>query len=57
MLYTMNASVANLGHNLFIQTAILKYLPWRTVSIIGIIIQIPIIFVFFPKMIDLIDEG
>lgn len=57
MLYTMNASIANLGHNLFIQTAILKFLPWRVVSIFGLLLQIPLIFLFFPKMIDLIDAG
>ena len=57
MLYTMNASIANFGHNLFIHTAILKYIPWRTASMIGIIFQVLLVFIFFPKMIDLIDEG
>lgn len=57
MLYTMNASGANLGKNLFIHTAILKKLPWKTVSFVGLAMQIPLILVFIPKIMDLIEEG
>lgn len=36
MLYTMNASGANFGKNLFIHQAILKKLPWKPVSLAGL---------------------
>ena len=55
MLYTMNASISILGRNAFIHTAILKKIPWRTASIIGLAITIPIVVFFIPQMMDLID--
>lgn len=57
MLYTMNASSANFGKNKFLHTAILKKLPWRTVALAGLIIQIPLNYIFVPKMMDLIEDG
>lgn len=57
MLFTMSASWSNLGKNNFIHTAILKKLPWRPVGLGGLILQIPLTFIFIPKMMDLIDEG
>lgn len=57
MLYTMNASSGNFGRNKFVHTAILKKMPWRTVALVGLMIQIPLNYVFIPKMMDLIEEG
>lgn len=57
MLFTGNASGVNFGKNLFIHTAILKKVPWKTMSIIGLAIQVPLIFVFTPKMLDLVETG
>lgn len=54
MIYTMNASASNLGKNLFIHTAILKIVPWKVMSFIGLVIQVPLIFGFIPKMLNLI---
>jgi hypothetical protein len=54
MLYTMNTSMINLGRNTTLHTALLKTVPWRTASLIGLAIQIPIIVFFIPNMIDLI---
>jgi ABC-type maltose transport system permease subunit len=54
MIYTMSASSSNLGRNKFIHTAILKIVPWRTMAIIGLGLQLILILVFTPKMIDLI---
>lgn len=57
MLYTMGASASNFGKNLFIHTSLLKIWPWKTLSIIGLVIQAPIIFAFTPKMMKLVEEG
>jgi putative effector of murein hydrolase LrgA (UPF0299 family) len=57
MLYTMSSSAANLGKLLFIQTAVLKKLPWKWVSFGGLILQLGLIIFFIPKMIDLINVG
>jgi hypothetical protein len=54
MIYTMNTSMINLGRNTTLHTALLKTVPWRTASLIGLAIQIPIIVFFIPNMIDLI---
>lgn len=50
----MNTSMINLGRNTTLHTALLKTVPWRTASLIGLAIQIPIIVFFIPNMIDLI---
>ena len=57
MLYTMNASGSNFGRNLFIHTALLKKVPWRTAALVGLVIQVVLIFVFTPKMMDLVEGG
>ena len=57
MLYTMGASCSNFGKNMFIHTALLKKVSWKTLSMVGMAIQVPIILFFVPKMIDLIDKG
>ena len=51
MLYTMNASFTNFGKNMSLHTALLKKFPWKTLSMFGMIIQIPLIIFFVPKMI------
>lgn len=57
MLYTMNASGSNLGKNLFIHTALLKIWPWKTLSMIGLVVQVALIGLFIPKMLSLIETG
>lgn len=57
MLYTMSASASNFGKNLFIHTTLLKKIQWKTLSMIGLVIQIPLILVFTPKMVELIEKG
>lgn len=57
MLYTMNTSMVNLGRNTALHTALLKTVPWKTASLIGLAIQITLIILFIPNMIDLIEEG
>lgn len=54
MLFTMNASANNLGKNTFIHTALLKTIPWKTLSMVGLAIQVPLIVLFVPKILDLI---
>ena len=55
MLYTMGASISNLGRNTFIHSSILKKVPWRTASIAGLALTVPIIVFFIPGMMDLIE--
>jgi hypothetical protein len=43
------ASAANLGKLLFIQTAVLKKLPWKWVSFGGLILQLGLIIFFIPR--------
>ena len=57
MLMTMSSSSCNLGRNLFIHTAILKKLPWKWVSLGGLVLQLGLIIFFIPKTIDLINKG
>lgn len=57
MLYTMSASMSNLGKNHAIHVALLKKIHWRTLSMIGLVIQIPMILFFVPKMQALIQSG
>lgn len=57
MLYTMSASGSNLGKNLFVHTAMLKIWPWKTLAMVGLIIQIPLILIFIPKMLAFIEKG
>lgn len=57
MMYTMNASIGNLGRNKFLHTITLKKLSWRSAALIGMIIQVPVNYFFIPKMMDLIEEG
>lgn len=54
MLYTMSASAGNFGMDLYIHTAILKLLPWRSVAFGGLILQLCLIVFFVPKMMNLI---
>ena len=55
LLYTMNASISNLGRNTFIHSSIIKKVPWRTASMVGLALNVPIIVLFIPGMIDLIE--
>lgn len=57
MLYTMSSSMSNFGRNLFIQTAILKKIPWRGAAMGGLVLQFFIIALFVPRMIDKINTG
>lgn len=57
MLFTMGASTSNFGKNLFIHTAILKKIPWRTAAMAGMIIQAILLVLFIPWIIDLISKG
>lgn len=57
MLYTMGASCYNFGKNTFIHTAIIKKIPWKQTAIAGIILQVIIIILFIPKMLDIMPEG
>lgn len=57
MIYTMNASLTNLGRDQTIQTALLKYIPWNIITPIGLVIQIPLTFLFIPLMMNSIEEG
>jgi hypothetical protein len=55
MIFTMSASAVNFGQNTFIHTAILKKVPWKTMSIIGLGIQIFLILFYVPFMINKIN--
>lgn len=57
MIYTMSASAVNFGQNTFIHKAILKKVPWKTMSIIGLGIQLCLTIFFVPFMIKLINKG
>lgn len=57
MMYTMASSAGNFGRNLFIQTAILKKIPWKGAAMGGLIIQFFLIVLFIPKIMDKINTG
>lgn len=57
MMFTMNASASNLAKLTFVHTALLKVAPWKTMALVGLLMQIPIGLFFNPKMFELIEEG